>query len=169
MRNLTTLALSVLSVVTAGSLAFSVVHQEPGTESTGRSTSTQPTTKPISTLLTGTFRGTVMDDDEVVPCMTIFSVYRGSFEGEYVVREGGAAYRGTLSEFEIVDADKFICRFRWNDKHGTGLLTIQVAPDGGRFAGTWGLEVVQDKLVWTGQRIKPTGKFDRLPQREKVE
>jgi hypothetical protein len=114
-----------------------------------------PTTKPIPDLLHGRYVGTVVDDDETVPCATRFETYRGKVTGQYIVREGKAAYRGTLTDFLVVDAEKLVCRFRWHDKHGVGFLTIQVTADGRSFRGSWGKEVVQEQLIWNGERVEP--------------
>jgi hypothetical protein len=122
------------------------------------SATTVPATRPVAALLSGTYQGKVVDDDEFVSCVTRFETYRGKVSGEYVVREGPARYRGTLSEYVMVDKDNLLCRFRWKDKHGEGLLTIQVAPDGKSFAGSWGKEFVQDELIWIGTRVDPATK-----------
>lgn len=122
------------------------------------SAATAPTTRPLPELLQGTFDGTVVDDGERVRCVTRFQSYRGNVKGQYAVREGRERYLGTLSDFVLVDADQLICRFHWKDKHGEGLLTIQVTPDGQSFAGSWGKEVVQEELIWTGTKEEPASR-----------
>lgn len=123
-----------------------------GSQRPASAPTTSPTTRPLSSLLQGTYYGTVMDDDQVVPCRTKFNVYRGKISGQYTVREGRKAYTGTLDRYQLVDPDRLICCFQWHDKHGTGLLTVQVTPDGSSFAGSWGKEIVQEELIWTGRR-----------------
>jgi hypothetical protein len=114
-----------------------------------------PATRPVVERLVGTYRGTVVDDDEVVPCVTTFWVYEGEIAGKYTVRAGRPdAYNGTLDRYKLVSNDRGECRLRWTDKNGEGILTIQVSEDGDHFAGSWGLEVAQDKLVWRGKREK---------------
>jgi hypothetical protein len=116
-----------------------------------------PTTRPLVSLLVGTFRGTVVDDDETVPCITTFRDYRGHPMGEYVVRAGTEQkYEGTLDQCKTVSAERREFRFRWHDIHGEGFVTIRLSPDEQAFAGSWGLEVVQNELVWTGKREAPT-------------
>ena len=113
---------------------------------------TTPATRPITGLLIGTYRGTVMDDDQIVPCVTCFTLFDGKLQGEYVVRDGEDAYKGTLGDCILDGTDALTCRFKWRDRNGNGLLTIRVSPDGKTFAGSWGMEIVQDQLVWTGRR-----------------
>lgn len=123
---------------------------------------TAPTTRPLVSLLVGTFRGTVVDDDETVPCLTTFRDYRGHPMGEYVVRAGTEQkYEGTLDQCTTVSAERREFRFRWHDIHGEGFVTIRLSPDDQSFAGSWGLEVVQDELVWTGKREAPTTRRSR--------
>jgi hypothetical protein len=118
---------------------------------------TTPTTRPLASALVGTFHGTVVDDDETVPCLTTFHDYNGQPRGDYVVRVGtDEKYEGTLDQFKLVSAEQRECRFRWTDKHGTGMLTIRLTSDDQSFAGSWGMEIVQDELVWTGRREAPT-------------
>lgn len=123
---------------------------------------TAPTTRPLVTLLVGTFHGTVVDDDETVPCVTTFRNYQGRPMGEYVVRAGtDQKYEGTLDQCTTVSRERRELRFRWHDIHGEGFVTIRLSPDEQSFAGSWGLEVVQDELVWTGTRAAPTTRRSR--------
>jgi hypothetical protein len=142
-----------------------------GSEGTKAQTSSAseatPTTRPLTELLQGTFHGTVIDADEPVRCVTHFESYRGEVSGRYAVREGAQRYLGTLRGFVLVDAEKRICRFRWKDKHGEGLLTIQVSADGNSFAGSWGKEVIQDELIWTGGREGPATRRSSESDRRK--
>ena len=107
---------------------------------------------PVKHALVGVYRGTVVDDDQTVTCVTTFLDYHGQRIGKYVIRDGDDRYEGTLDAFKLLSDDQGECQFQWHDKHGTGTLTIRVTPDGHRFAGSWGLAFVQDELVWTGQR-----------------
>lgn len=119
---------------------------------------TTPTTQPLIAELLGTYRGTVVDEDETVPCLTIFREHNGTVVGKYTVRVGTKeAYDGKLDDFTIVNPSNRVCRFRWRDKHGQGYASIQLAPDGQSFAGSWGLDVVQEKLVWNGKREPARG------------
>lgn len=146
----TAIALATFALCLAGTIAKPIGRLSTTSPSTNPASG--PTTRPLADLLTGTYRGTVVDDDLVVPCVTRFDSYRGKVTGEYTVRTGEDAYKGTLTDFVLVDQVKLLCRFKWHDKHGEGILTIQVTTDGKHFAGSWGKEIVLDELIWNGER-----------------
>jgi hypothetical protein len=81
--------------------------------------------------------------------------------GSYLVREGPEQYPGTHDRFEVVSEERRECRFHWRDKHGEGTVTIAVSADGQAFAGSWGLDVVQERLVWRGERQTPSAHSPR--------
>lgn len=135
--------------------------------SSSERTTTTPATRPLVSLLLGTYRGNVVDDDVLVPCVTTFRDRDGRLVGAYVVREGDERYDGTLDRFELLSDDRRECRFHWKDRHGEGVVTMVVSPDGKSFAGSWGLEVVQDRLVWRGTRADASEPQTRTPARSR--
>lgn len=116
---------------------------------------TTRSSRPVVSLITGAFHGTVIDDEQLVPCATTFTVKDLKVVGTYAVREGAERYLGTLDRYELVSEERRECRFHWKDQHGEGLVTFTVSPDGETIAGSWGLEVVQERLTWRGER-QPT-------------
>lgn len=151
---------TLVCTLTLAAIGLSAPRQDAGSrsrESAEPPATTAAASRPLAALLLGTFHGTVVDDDETVPCVTTFADYRGRPAGMYLVRAGKPdQYEGALDGYSLLSEERRECRFRWHDKNGEGFVTVRVSEDGNAFAGSWGLEVVQEKLVWTGQREAPT-------------
>ncbi|AFZ37940.1 hypothetical protein Sta7437_4476 [Stanieria cyanosphaera PCC 7437] len=101
---------------------------------------------------TGNYQSFIWNAGTLTRGTTEFNlVARNELIGSYTMREKHSTVSGALSECQSIKIGLISCR--WNDKYGTGNLTIVFSKDFSNFNGYWNLENSQQKFPWRGSRL----------------